>query len=168
MKEFLSIVALFAWLAAVPTETIPRQIWGKWVVTRQAPTTTIACWGDAEAKALLGTEIEYSGQAFRWKDVVTNQPVAQAKVVTAEQFMSDHSGQGANSSQVTFRQLGIQKEKALQISIHHAPANITGVTVEIPGDEVLVKDTDTIVFAVCNVYFEAKRVNRKGFSKPLQ
>lgn len=33
-----------------PAQTIPQQLWGKWVVTREIPTTTISCWGSAEAK----------------------------------------------------------------------------------------------------------------------
>jgi hypothetical protein len=61
-------------------QTIPEQIWGKWLVTRQIPTTTISCWGTAEAKTLLGTEIEYSAEVFRWKDVVTTRPVAEARL----------------------------------------------------------------------------------------
>ena len=64
-----------------------------------------------------------------------------------------------NGSQVSFHQLGIAAKSAREISIHHAPANISGATVEIPGDSVLVKDSDTIVFSVCNIYFEAKRVH---------
>jgi hypothetical protein len=139
-------------------QTIPEQIWGKWVVTRQIPTTTISCWGAAEAKTLLGTEIEYSGEVFRWKDVVTTHPVAEARIVSAEQFHDDNSGKGSNSSQITFRQLGINAKEAMMISIHHPPAEITGGTIEIPGDEVLVKNKGTIVFAACNLYFEAKRV----------
>ena len=140
-------------------QTIPEQIWGKWVVTRQIPTTTISCWGAAEAKTLLGTEIEYSPEVFRWKDVVTTQPVAEARIVNAEQFHDDNSSKGANSSQITFRQLGIKANQAMLISIHHPPAEITGGTSEIPGDEVLVKNKGTIVFAACNLYFEAKRIS---------
>ena len=140
-------------------QTIPRQIWGKWVVTRQIPTTTISCRSAAEAKTLLGTEIEYSAELFRWKDVVTTHPVAEVRIVNAEQFHDDNSGKGSNSSQIAFRQLGIKAKQAMLISIHHPPAEITGGTIEIPGDEVLVKNKGTIVFAACNVYFEAKRVS---------
>jgi hypothetical protein len=139
-------------------QTIPEQIWGKWVVTRQIPTTTISCWGAAEEKTLLGTEIEYSAEVFRWKDVVTTQPVAESRTVSAEQFHDDNSSKGSNSSQITFRQLGIKAKQAMIISIHHPPAEITGGTIEIPGDEVLVKNKGTIVFAACNLYFEANRV----------
>jgi len=143
-------------------QTIPEQVWGKWVVTRQIPTTTISCWGAAEAKTLLGTEIEYSAGSFRWKHVVTTYPVAEARIVNAEQFHDDNSGKGSNSSQITFRQLGITAKQVMLISIHHPPANITGGTIEIPGDEVLVKNKDAIIFAACNVYFEAKRVSTQS------
>jgi hypothetical protein len=139
-------------------QNIPQQIWGKWLVNRQIPTTTISCWGEAEAKTLLGTEIEYSQEVFRWKDVITTHPIAESKMITAEQFHDDNSGMGSNSSQVTFRQLGIKQKEAMQISIEHPPASITGGTVEIPGDVALVKDQNTIIFSACNVYFEAKRV----------
>jgi len=144
------------------SKTIPEQIWGKWIVTRQIPTTTTSCWGAAEAKTLLGTEIEYFAGSFRWKHVVTTYPVAEARIVNAEQFHDDNSGKGSNSSQITFRELGIKANEVMLISIHHPPAKITGGTIEVPGDEVLLKDKDTIVFAACNVYFEAKRVSTKA------
>ena len=144
-----------------PAQRIPQQLGGKWVVTREIPTTTISCWGSAEAKTLLGTEIEYSRNLFRWKNVVTEHPVTESAVVSAEQFHNDNSGQGSNSSQVTFRQLGIKEKQAMQITIHHPPATITGAIIEIPGDEVLVKNQDTIIFAAGNVYFEANRAPTK-------
>jgi hypothetical protein len=158
MKLFLLIVSGLIGLANAQAQTIPQQLWGKWVVTREIPTTTISCWGSAEAKTLLATEIEYSKEKFRWKNVVTEHPVAESKIVNAEQFHDDNSGQGSNSSQVTFRQLGIKAKQATQVSIRHSPAAITGATSEIPGDEVLLKNENTIIFSVCNAYFEAKRV----------
>jgi hypothetical protein len=145
--------------------TIPQEIWGKWVVIREIPTDTITCWSDAAAKKLLGTEISYSGEVFRWKEVVANRPVAETRIISAEQFHKDNSGQGSNSSQITFGQLGIQAEQVMQISIQHPPGEITGATIEIPGDEVLVKDKDTIIFAACNVYFEAKRIQTSSSAR---
>ena len=106
MKLPLLIRAGVIWLVALPPQAIPEQIWGKWIVTRELPTTTIPCWGEAEAKTLLGTEIEYSRDIFRWKDVVTTRSVVEIKTVNAGQFHDEHSGQGSGGSQVTFRQLG--------------------------------------------------------------
>jgi hypothetical protein len=162
MKLLLIIAASFAYLTPARAQSVPEQIWGKWVVSRKIPTTTISCWDEAEAKTLLGTQIEYSSEVFRWKDVVTAHPTAEAKVVSAEQFHDDNSGKGSNSSQITFRKLGITAKQVMLISIHHPPAKISGGSIEIPGDEVLVKNKDTIIFAACNVYFEVKRVSTKS------
>ncbi|HTU35631.1 MAG TPA: hypothetical protein VMF66_17640 [Candidatus Acidoferrum sp.] len=164
MKLLLVLIAAFISLAsanAARAQTIPHEIWGKWVVRRILPTDTISCWGDAQPKTLLHTEIEYLPEVFRWKDVVTKHPVATSKVVTAQQFHDDNSGGAVDSSQVTFHQLGIKAGAAVEITIHHPPANITGATVEIPGDDVVLKDKDTIIFSACNIYFEAKRISAK-------
>jgi len=106
---------------------------------------------------LIGTELKYSTQLFRWNKVVSKNPTAETITMTAQRFHDENSGGGTNSSQVTFTQLGITEEKAVQIVIRHPAANITGATDEIPGDTVLLKDKDTIIFSVCSVYFEAKR-----------
>ena len=108
---------------------------------------------------MLRTEIEYSPEVFRWKNAVIKRPVAKTTVVTAQQFHDERSGQGRDSSQVTFRELGIKANNVTEIVIQHPPANITGGTVEIPGDTVLIKDANTLIFPVCNVYFEARRVS---------
>jgi hypothetical protein len=158
MKRILFLLIVFFGLARpAPAQTIPKELWGTWVVYREVPTTTISCWGDKESKKLVGTEIEYSAQVFRWNKIVTKNPTAETTTLTAERFHDENSGGGANSSQVTFAQLGIKEEKTVQVVIRHPPASIAGATNEIPGDTVLVKDKDTIIFSVCNVYFEAKR-----------
>ena len=89
---------------------------------------------------------------------MTKHPISDERIVSAEQFHAENSGQGANSSDVTFRQLGISAKQAKIITIRHGNANISGATTEIPGDVVLVKNENTIIFSICNVYFEARRV----------
>jgi hypothetical protein len=126
-------------------------------VKRELPTSTICCWGEGESKGLIGTEIEYTADGFRWKNIVTTHPTVQVVVLSAEQFHDKYSGGGANDSQVNFRQLGIRAPQVTLITLGHEPAELTGATTEIPGDEILIKDKNTIVFSVCNVYFEAKR-----------
>lgn len=155
---FYLVSALIFFVTTISAQSIPKELWGNWVVTRELPATTISCWGEKQASGLLGTKIEYSADMFRRKDIVTRHPVAQSKIITAKQFHAENSGQGANSSQVAFPQLGIKAKEAKQISIEHPPASITAATTEIPGDEVLNKDNDTIIFSICNVFFEAKRV----------
>lgn len=158
MKQVLSLT--LGLTVAVYAEAIPQSLWGKWTVKRILPTTTISCWGKKEATSLVGTELEYSRQLFRWNKTTTGNPEAEATTITASQFRDEHSGGGANSSQVTFKQLGIQEARALQVVIHHPDAHITGATIEIPGDRVLLKGPDILVFSVCNVYLEAIRQTR--------
>jgi hypothetical protein len=156
-KIVLTLTVCLAFAKGAPSQTIPKDLWGTWVVRRTIPTSTISCWGEKEAKKIIGTEIEYSEQRFRWKRAITKNPDVETKTVTAQQFHEGNSGGGANSSQVTFAQLGIKAESVVQITIRHPSATITEATGEIPGDNVLVKDKSTIIFSVCNVYFEAER-----------
>ena len=158
MKKVFHLATLFLGLAwTAHAQTVPRTLWGKWIVRRELPTTTISCWSDKEAKKLIGTDLEYSSELFRWNKTVTKNPTAETTTITAQQFHDENSGGGANSSQVTFQQLGIRRQSVVQIAIQHPAANITGGTILIPGDTVMGKDEHTIVFTVCNVYFEAKR-----------
>jgi hypothetical protein len=82
--------------------------------------------------------------------------------VTAEHFHDENSGHGADSSQVTFQELGIERAATTEVIIKHPDANLSGATTEIPGDDVLIKDRSTIVFSVCNVYFEARHAASLG------
>jgi hypothetical protein len=158
MKKILYLVILALGLGRTAVaQTIPKELCGTWTIRRELPTRAISCWGEKEAKKLIGTELEYSAQLFRWNKVMTRNPGAETTIITAQRFHDENSGGGANDSQVTFMQLGIKEEKAVQVVIRHPHASITGATIEIPGDSVLLKDKDTIIFSVCNVYFEAKR-----------
>jgi hypothetical protein len=154
LRAFVLLVATSA-----AAQNIPAELHGKWIIGRVIPTSTISCWGDEEAKSIIGSEIEYAADSFRWKTTMVNHPVADVAVLTAEQFREEYSGQGANSSQVSFRQLGIRTAKVKRVTIKHPPADITGGTTEIPGDVVLLKDHNTIILSVCNVYFEAKQLS---------
>jgi hypothetical protein len=138
-------------------QNIPQELAGKWVIQRELPTQTISCWGEKKARAIIGTQIEYTADSFRWKHIVVKQPTVEIAVVSAEQFQRENSSPSVNGSQVSFRQLGIDAPEVRQVSINHAPAEITGATTEIPGDVALLKNHNAIVFSVCNVYFEAKR-----------
>jgi hypothetical protein len=156
-RAFVATIILLGAVSSAAAQTIPNQIWGKWVVRRVVPTSTISCWSEVEAKGIIGSEIEYAAASFRWKSVTVENPSAETAFITGEQFHDENSGRGRTSSQITFKQLGIKAAIATQISIKHPPANITSGTTGIPGDKVLVKDPNTIIFSVCGVYFEAGR-----------
>jgi hypothetical protein len=153
---FCSLILLADCIATA--QGMPQELIGKWIVQRELPTRTISCWGEEDARAIIGSEIEYTSDSFRWKSTVVKHPAIEVRVVSAEQFERENSSPSVNGSQVSFRQLSINAPDAKQVSISHQPAEITNTTTEIPGDEVLLKNHDTIVFSVCNLYFEAKRL----------
>lgn len=156
MRNLLCFLILAA--SGIGAAQIPRELVGKWVIERQLPTNTISCWGDEEAKKIIGSEIEYTRDSFRWKSTLVKHPAVRLRTIGAPQFERENSSQSVNGSQVSFLQLGINAAHAMQVSISHPPAEITKATTEIPGDEVLIKSHNTIVFPVCNLYFEAKRI----------
>jgi uncharacterized protein YecT (DUF1311 family) len=137
--------------------TIPHELIGHWTVVRTLPTKTISCWGEPEAKIVIGTEIVYTAESLQWKDAVAKNPKVTKTIVTARNFALNNSGGGANDSNVSFKQLGITAGRATQFTIEHADANVTGGTTEIPGDTVLLRDPTHIIFSVCNLYFLAER-----------
>ncbi len=77
--------------------------------------------------------------------------------ISADEFEREFSGGGSMDSRVSFAELGIRNPVVTRISLSHPPANFTGATIEIPGNSVLIKNQNSIVFSVCNVYFEARR-----------
>ncbi|MGD0482051.1 MAG: hypothetical protein ABSA42_17910 [Terracidiphilus sp.] len=155
MSRALLAIALFLNSAAcVVAQDIPVVLRGTWRVQRMLPADTVSCWGEKQARGLIGTRIEYTADSFRWKDKLISHPGVKVAVVTADQFQEEYSGSG---SFVDFARLGIRGSQATQIQIDHPAADITGGSIEIPGDDILIKDRNTIVFSACNVYFEAKR-----------
>jgi hypothetical protein len=81
-------------------------------------------------------------------------PSVNVSSLKAEDFQTENSGSG---SSVSFVQLGIRDTQVTRIALSHPDADITGGTTEIPGDVVLIKDENTLLFSACNVYFEAQR-----------
>jgi len=159
-KIFYLGVLLFGLASSASAQGIPKELWGTWTIRRVIPATTVSCWNEKQAKKIVGTELEYSADLFRWDKIVTNKPTAEVTTLTAEEFAKSNSGMGADSSQVTFEQIGIAAKQATQVVIAHPKSDVTGTTIEIPGDAVLIKDQNTIIFSVCNVYFEAARKSK--------
>lgn len=143
--------------AALPTHQIPARLRGNWVIARLIPTRTISCWGRRQANRLLGTSVHYGTDSLTWKSYAVPHASMTTQEWTAKEFSREYCGGGPVDSCVDFHQLSIHAQRATVLSIHHPPANITGGTVEIPGDWVLLKNSDTIVISVCNLYFEAHR-----------
>lgn len=155
MKKWLPLL-LLGFATTLHALQIPQQLWGTWTITRILPTHNVSCWGDKQAKSILGTRIEYSGDLFRWETHAVKNPKVMVKTYTAEEYFQEHSGSGGYT--VSFDQLGIHAHTAEEVSIDHPDADITGATTEVPGDTVLIKSNNRIVITVCSVYFEAQKV----------
>jgi len=141
-------------------QPIPEGIVGTWIVTREVPTKTISCWGKEDARKLIRTELQYSDKIFRWDKTTIENPVVETRTVTAQEFHDENSGAGPHGSEITLQELGISSDSITEIAIKHSPGHLFTETIEIPGDDVIVKDPATLVFSVCNVYFEAKRFRK--------
>ncbi len=137
---------------------LPQELSGKWKINKRLPADTISCWGDKEADALLGQVIEYDAHSFKWKDFDIKSLGVTAAMVKADDFQRDNSGSG---SRVSFAVLGIHAKQAKQVEIDHAEFawkdGDSDDTTEIPGENVLIKNPDAIVFSLCGLYFEANR-----------
>jgi hypothetical protein len=73
--------------ASTPAQSIPKSLLGSWTVRRELPASTISCWAQDQADKLIGTEIEYSADTLRWRDIGAINPEVEVKTVTANQFM---------------------------------------------------------------------------------
>lgn len=56
-----------------------------------------------------------------------------------------------------FKQLGILRPGTTLIDLSHDQIESIDGADNFPGDRVLIKAKNTIIFSVCNVYFEARR-----------
>jgi hypothetical protein len=138
--------------------SMPAELLGAWTIRKILPTQTISCWDEKQARGLIGTELEYKPDSLRWKTTNVRYLSSTVTTVKAEEFAADNSG---SQSSVTFKDLGITAPQVKQIAIKHPDVTIDdgskGGTTEMPGDEVMLKSPQALVFSVCNVYFEADR-----------
>ena len=145
-------------VGAKPANPMPAELLGIWTIRKILPTQTISCWDEKQARALIGTELEYKAESLRWKTTTVRYVNSTFTTVGAEAFAADNSG---SQSSVTFKDLGIAAPEVKQFAIEHPDVSIDdgskGGSTEMPGDQVMLKSPTALVFAVCNVYFEADR-----------
>jgi hypothetical protein len=141
-----------------PSSKIPQELLGKWIVRKVVPTDTIGCLDSKQAQALVGTEIEYRADSFRWKTTNVQSSGSSTNMIGAQEFAQGNSGSG---SHVDFNQLAIAASAVEQITINHPEVKIAELSQSggsaVPGESVLVRGPNTIIVEVCNTYFEARR-----------
>jgi hypothetical protein len=141
-----------------PVPQIPRELLGRWLISKVLPVNTVACLDNQQAQALVGTEIEYRADSFRWKTTTVRILKSSSKMIGALEFNRDNSGSGSHAD---FGQLGIAASAVKQITIRHPDVTISELAQSgshvMPGESVLVEAPNTIIFDICNTYFEARR-----------
>jgi uncharacterized protein len=137
---------------------IPQELLGKWIIHKVLPTDTVTCLDSKQAQTLVGTEIEYRTDSFRWKNTTVRSSGVATNMVGAQEFAQSNSG---SSSRVDFNQLGIAASAVKQITISHPDVTIAELSQTgsgaVPGETVLVEAPNTVIFEICSTYFEAQR-----------
>lgn len=159
LATLLALSLPAAWAAPVQAVTpIPSELLGNWSVTKIIPTQTVGCWDEKQAQQLVGNRIDYKAGSFNWNGQTLRNLGVTASTVEAQEFVEDNSG---SSSYVDFPALGISTPSVQRVIIQHQDITVPGVTDRgsegIPGDNVLVKDPDTLIFSQCGLWFEAQR-----------
>ena len=141
-----------------PNSNIPQELLGKWIIRKVLPTNTTSCLDNKQAQSLVGTEIEYRADSFRWKTTNVRSSGSSTNMIGAQEFAQDMSGSG---SHIDFNLLGIAASAVKQITIDHPDVKIAELSqngsAAVPGESVLVEGPNTIIFEICNTYFEGRR-----------
>ena len=88
-------------VSALYAQGVPQELRGRWKITKALPTRAISCWGDKEAKAILGTEIECTSPTFRWNRTTFKNFKVTRRIVTKQQYHEEfRSGQQPLGSDV--------------------------------------------------------------------
>lgn len=141
-----------------PPGQIPQELLGKWIIRKVIPTDTVTCLDSKQAQTLIGTEIEYRADGFRWKNTTVRSSGTSTNMIGAQEFAQTNSG---SQSHVDFNQLGIAVSAVKQITISHPAVTIGELSPSgsgaMPGENVLVEAPNTMIFEICSTYFEVQR-----------
>jgi uncharacterized protein len=144
--------------APKPPGQIPQELLGKWIIRKVIPTDTVTCLDSKQAQTLVGTEIEYRADGFRWKNTTVRSSGTSTNMIGAQEFAQANFG---SQSHVDFNQLGIAASALKQITISHPSVTIAELSQSgsgvMPGESVLVEAPNTIIFEICSTYFEVQR-----------
>ncbi|WP_431222090.1 hypothetical protein ACQ86O_17010 [Serratia sp. L9] len=157
LTVLLALSLPVAWAAPAPAP-IPSELLGNWSITQIIPTQTVGCWDEKQAQQLIGNNISYKAGSFTWNNQTLRNLGVTSSTVEAQEFVEDNSGE---NSYVDFPVLGISTPSVQRVIIQHQEVSVPGITDQgsegIPGDNVLVKDPDTLILSQCGVWFEAQR-----------
>jgi TonB family protein len=138
--------------------TVPEDLQGTWVVKRYIPLYTgVGCFGEEEINSLVGTVIEYKANSIHWNDRTLPVSRVESANLSAEQFVHSQEPTGSYGGVVTFRDFGIQADAVHKITIEHPEVDLGWGDTSFPGDNGLLKTPTTLLYTVCNVWFEVEK-----------
>ncbi len=148
LRYLFSACLLLAVVPARPQE-MPRAITGSWRISRILPTHNSACWGNEQARPLVGTTLRYRQGAMHWKGGEVAIAEALTRTLSSSSYLTEYK--------VALTELGIRADTVTEIDLQHEDADVTGATTEVPGDTILLAGPNRILISACGVYFEALR-----------
>lgn len=139
---------------------IPSLLLGRWRVTKTLPTQAVVCWDRQQIDSVLNTQISYQPDGFSWNNQQRRSLGVVSSTVEEQEFVEDNSDADSETPAVDFAMLGIIAPAVERIAIMHTAKDSASNTPdddEFPGATVLIKNPDTLIFSMCNQYFEAQR-----------
>jgi hypothetical protein len=147
-------------LMAKPGTPVPQELLGRWTVRRYFPIDGVTCWDDRQAKAVVGTVLEYRSDGFSWNGKTMRSLGTTTSTIKAQTFAEDNAG-GSGGGAVSFAKLGIVAPAVTQIDIRHPDAMVynkgSDCCSSVPGETMLKKSPDTLIFSLCGIFYEAVR-----------
>ena len=145
-----SLAALGFLFAAANPQSMPTSIRGQWRIVKILPTAgNVACWEQAKAKTLVGTNLIYSPGRMVWRGGAIDIPEAITRTLSQRKFQDEYK--------VDFAELGIHAASVTEVDLQHEDADITGATTEVPGDTIVLAGPNHIVVSACGVFYSAVR-----------
>ena len=142
-----ALMAFAGWSKACAQ--MPKELAGCWQTTRALQTSNPQSLSPAEARAFLGRKLRFTPSLARSGDAVLKAPQYYVRQVKASDF--------ADAFTITLKDIGISGDSAVEVDIYREKNQLT----EFPGNLVLLKNKQSILWNWRGVFFEAKRCTAK-------
>jgi hypothetical protein len=123
------------------------------VVRKHIQTEGVTCWDEKQARAIVGTMLDYEPDGFRWNGKYMRNLGTKVHEINANDI--------ALYNRVTLSQLGIPSPMVKEIEIQHPDAQVFDKTSDccsaVPGEAVIMKSSSVLIFSLYGVFYEASR-----------
>jgi len=143
----VAVLALFA--IPIAQAQLPKDLAGCWLTTQILRTANVQTMGPAEAHSFIGRKLIFSASTARSGSTVLRSPEYYVRQVKGSDF--------ADAFQIRLEDIGIPTDSATEVDIYREKSQLT----EFPGNLLLLKDKETLVWNWRGTFFEAKRCSNK-------